>query len=204
MAHRKIIGLAIGAAVLFALVSGSNAQAATALCKKTESPCSVLNLWLSGTQLSAATTPGSPAQFTTKAAGTVSCESTMALKTNEATASFSLAVETQSVSWSGCKLSGSACTVTSIFFPTSGSLTNAGAGIGLLTPTGGSFSVVCGVIINCTYTPNGPTLEFSGGGIPYVRADAELLLGTGKACPASTWDGKYWISQPSGVIWVSS
>ncbi len=208
MKYVKILSLAaVAAAALMALIGPSSALAtgSTALCKKNETPCATGNLYPSGTVIKGATKAGSKALLTTKASGTVECDSSFVANTTATTAN-PLPVDITALTWVNCTLNGNPCTVTSVNLPYSADLTDTSPPPADLTVTGNpGATVTCGVIINCTYTASSPVLKVTGGeaGVANAAAEKVALTGTGKACPNATWDGTYFLSEPTPVC-VSS
>ncbi len=207
MKYVKSLSLAaVAAAALMALVGPSSALAtgSTALCKANETPCATGNLYPSGTVIKGVTAAGGKALLTTKASGTLQCDSSFEAHTTATTAN-PLPVDITALTWTNCDL-GSPCTVTSVNLPYSADLTDTSPPPADLTITGNpGATIVCGAIINCTYTASSPVLKVTGGEAGVAKAVAEkvALTGVGKACPNSTWDATYFLTSPNPV-WVSS
>ncbi len=211
MKFMKILGLAaVMAAAVMALVGPSSAFAtgSTAICTTNTTPCT--SVLAAGKNIKG-TTSGKTAELTTKASGTVKCESTVEGKPTEGTSSTGVMGEVTSLAWAECTLGSEKCTVTSNATPYTSSITRTGTGVGTLTVTqksGGSVpgaTVVCGAIINCNYTINSSgavlsLLDSTNVAGATAKAEKVALTGTGKACPASTWDAIYFLSEPTSLF----
>jgi hypothetical protein len=224
MKHLKIIGLAVVAAsALMALMGASSAFAGTtSLCKVSTEPCPAGSQYPAGTKLKGSTPAGEPALLTTsKAIGTVECASTVEGETSEETA-VGLKGKVTALTWANCVLNGKACTVESVNLkngvgtatPYAARLTTeatAGAGNGGLYVTASTTGnpgakVVCGEVINCTYTTAEAKLSAFGGAAltAFAKATEVALTGTGGKCPAAKWDAKYVISLPTTAVFLST
>ncbi len=150
------------------------------------------------------------ATFATKASGSVVCSSAISMETtNEGSGSEAVEAKVASLTFFECKLTGSTCTVTAVNLPLKGTIAHSTQPNGNLTlGSGGAGSpgatVLCGAVINCTYTVSSPVLTFEGGNPAQVKATAITLTGTGKACPAAKLSGEWKLKAPNaGKVFVA-
>jgi hypothetical protein len=222
MKQVKIIGLAVVAvAALMALFGAAGAQAVvgpTSLChEKSASACA--NQYPSGTVLEGETKSGGTtwggetvgAKLATNL-GNVICDSKVVGHTNEATNAAGLKGEITSLTFTNCTLGTQACTVTSVNTNYSSEILTEGVeGNGTLVArahSGGGnpgATVVCGEIINCTYTVAEAKLPVTGGAPMVANAKAEnITLGKsgGKCTETAKWTATYYLTSPNEEIFV--
>ena len=185
----------------------------TKLCKANEIPCSTgVSIYPSGTVLRGATAAGSPALLKIPSLGEVECASSMQMMTT-AESGEPLPAEVTALGWSGCKVVGKeqTCTVETVSLPFGAtvSATEGGGGGGTIVVKAGAeggepgATVVCGTIVNCTYSNASSTLAYTGGaaGTANMTATAVPLTGTGVKCGSgATWTAKYVLSEPSPIF----
>jgi hypothetical protein len=219
MKHLKVLGLAmvVGAA-LMAIVGVSSASALenSTLCKTNTATCPAAEQYGAGTVISGATASGANATLTTKT-WSIQCASTVlgATSGSATVTEGPVAGSITSLGWSGCTVIGSSpvqnCTVSSVNLPYNAGVQTEGLqGSGSLTAAahsgGGNpgATLVCGEMLNCTYTTASAKLAGTGGaaGTANVVASKIALTGSGSKCPAgATWSAKYVLSSPS-TVWV--
>jgi len=202
---------AVAAAALMALVGVGSASAAE-LCSTSTTPCSGTK-YLSGTTFHAELESGTLATLTNSISN-VTCEkSTVAGKTTSNGGSgTTITGEITGLTFtSNCKTaSGTACTVTVINLPYPATISGGGTAEGskstltVSDPSGAGATVVCGFLINCTFTTTDATLTVTNqpGGTPTVSASVNLSR-SGGFCPStSTWDAAYIIDSPDPLFVV--
>lgn len=198
-----LAGLATTVVVL--ALAAPAATAETALCA-TGTPESALCGEGASKKLSGATikaTASNP-QLTTSIVN-VSCEdSAITIEPASSTSEAAISTEVTALSFSGsCKTTGgTACTFTILNLPYPASIEAGGSGKSSLTiadPSGAGFKVVCGVLINCTFTTKEATLAGTNGSPTTFSVSKLNLERSGGFCPeTSTLDASYAVSEPSG------
>jgi hypothetical protein len=224
MKQLKIIGLALVAvAALTALVGATGAQAAggpASLCKEsTSAACPAAKQYPSGTVLAGETKSGTAtwsnvtegAKLATNL-GNVICDSSVTGHTTEATnATSGLAGVITALTFTNCTLAGNTCTVSTVHLPYhSEILTEGVTGKGTLVATSGGTgnpgaTVVCGELINCTYTIASAKLPVTGGAPMVANAKAEnIALGKegGKCTETAKWTATYLLTSPNEEVFV--
>jgi hypothetical protein len=210
MRNLRLFGLTLGVMAAFAaLVGGSSAEAAaTKLCKANEAACSAGNTYASGTKIEAETKSGTAtwssvtqaAEFVTNL-GTVKCDAHIK---GETTAASGEPLPGKVTSWTftGCSITvggvTTACTVgggtgNANNLPYTSNIAASGSGNGTLNLTAGiggnpGLTIVCGAIINCTFSKVPATLDLTGGAPMVANLEGpSLALGAaGSKCPSQT------------------
>jgi hypothetical protein len=220
MKYLKMLGLAAIAALALTAVVGAGSAAANAkLCKKAISPCPAGEAYPAGTKISASLKTKTHAQLTTSL-GTITCtKSAVAGETTQESGNPLHGVIT-AVSFEGCTLASTACTVTPQNLPYTATGT-AGATVGNGTLTversrtktengtideGGrpQAAVQCGVLINCTFGSGDISFAVTGGA-PAQGAVNQSLEREGGLCPStSTWEAEYTVTSPSPLFIVTN
>ena len=212
MKYLKMLSLAaIAAASLMALVGVGSASAAE-LCSTSTTPCSGTK-YESGTPLHANLESGTKATLTNSITN-VTCEaSTVEGKTTSNGGSgVAITGEITNLTFTtNCKTaSGTACTVTVINKPYPATISGGGTAAGATStltvsdPSGAGATVVCGFLINCTFTTTDASLSVKNeaDGSPTATASV-ILTRSGGICPStSTWDAAYDITNPSPLFIV--
>jgi len=101
--------------------------------------------------------------------------------------------------------SGTPCTVTPVNIPWEGTGSGSGGSGTLTVESGGSGSpgdkVVCGFVINCTFTTSSATLSVTGGNPAIAKANEITVARSGGLCPAAaSWDAEYEVTQPNPLF----
>jgi hypothetical protein len=205
MKHLKMVAVAaVAVGALMAMVGASSAMAAnsTILCKGTGT-CSAV------TSSEPITGSSTNAELTSNIVNVICHTSSTEFHVSGATGAPETGTA-NALSFGSCETSsGTACTVTTQGFPASATLEHIIPGVdGKLTVTGSpGAKVVCGVLINCTFTTSKAELAFHGSvGTTKATAVASAipLSSTGGLCPkTANWDATYTVSAPnSGILTV--
>jgi hypothetical protein len=212
--YLKVLGLAAVAAMAIMAFGAGSASAATKLCAVGGSPqggCPAGKGEYSGTIKATATNP-----LLTNSITNVTCNhSEVTLTANTSTnvePATSITGSITALTFTGsCKTaSGTACTVEVLNLPyeahvqgTIGGDTNTSS----LTATdsvGAGAKVVCGFLINCTFTTKEATLHGVNISSPVTgarfQASKIVLTRSGGFCPATAeWDAQYTTTSPTGL-----
>jgi hypothetical protein len=230
MRHLKILGFAIVAMTALSALGGPSSAlgAKTKLCKENVAACPAAKTYPSGTMVSVETkdgtgTWGNITEAATLATnlGTIVCDSTAGLKTTQLEGE-PLKADVTSLDFNGCEilLGGGVTEVCSVGggsgnannLPYKSSLTATGSGNGKLTAesgTGGNpgATIVCGAIINCTFSKATVTLPFTGG-VPMsasFEASSITLERAGGKCPTSAkWLAQYFLTVPNENVFLTN
>jgi hypothetical protein len=202
-----MLGLAALAAAALTASVGAGTASATELCKVEGTPCT--EKYGSGTTLSSSLVTGSEAVLTTNL-DVVKCQaSSVGGKTTSEGGSGTTAVkgEITSLSFTTCKDSfGNTCTVTPVNLPYEAEVKGSGeaAELGVKDATGAGATVVCGGVLNCTFTSKSLSLPVMGATTPpTVTAEEVSLERAGGICPStSTWNAKYTVTAPTPLMVV--
>jgi hypothetical protein len=206
MIRRALLSLVLCATAALAVGWGAaSASGATLLCEENATPCPNAKTYAAGTEFSSTAF----AAITTNVA-TIECEpSALSSKTTQE-AGVPLGAEITTLTFENCETTlGLKCGNAQINgLPAAASISATGAGNGTLTIAGASFKIVCGALINCTFTPSA-SLGFLGGqakgGMGPARITASVALNrAGGICPkTATWTATYFLESPmSGTVWV--
>jgi RHS repeat-associated protein len=207
MRAARVASLVIFGAVALACI-GTSSASATTLCSLNGSPCPGVE-YPSGTQVEGALVGGTKAKFVTSL-GTVECTtSTVTGKTTSAGGEGSAVTgEISGLTFTGCVLGGTSCTVEAVNLAYNTSITVTEKGNGTLAVTdavGVGVLAKCGSIVNCTVTTAEAKLAITGGNPGKASAAAVPLKTTsGFLCPKeATWTAEYELSQPKPLYVVA-
>ncbi len=213
---KNVLKFAVAASSIAALLACGGIASAQAesvsLCKANEAICLAANQYPKETVLEFGN-PSSPmASLKLKAVGEVTCDTQITGDSTAATAEPTLPGEVSGTNWAFCSLAKEACTVTSVNLPYRLAISKGAGGNGTFTitprPGGGNpgMSVVCGALVNCTYTVAKLELPFVGGakGVANLKATAIAMAGAGKACPTATFTAQWNSEAPANPLFVSS
>jgi hypothetical protein len=205
----SILLAAMGALTALALIGPGAASAATGdtvLCKTNSNPCALANQYPANTSFTA----GSTNAVLSTSSGNVTCTSSSTTVKNTAQngSPNPLPGSVTALSFSGCKLGTTNCTVTAQNIPYDASNVAIGSsGNGTLNvddsgTTDPSASVVCGFFINCTFGK--PTVSGAvTGGNPASVSFNTTLNRTGGICPSTaTWTATYTLNGTNTALWV--
>lgn len=205
----KMFGLAALAAVAStAFIGASTASAESVLCLSAPDALGMCsNPWASEGEQITGELSGGNAKLKTSI-GTVECttSSTSGTITNPGGGGELVLGEIETLSFGkgggSCFLGAVSCTVTTTF--EGGGTAHAvllshdnGNGLLLITPNGTppGASVLCGKLINCTYSTEHIVLDVDGGTAPKILAVGESLNRAGILCPEeSLWTATYAVS----------
>ena len=203
----KLLGLAGIAAIAAMAFLGAGTASATKLCKTAAEAGACASSYASGTKISASSTE---ALLKTNL-GTVICKkSAVSGKTTTAGggAGVPVAGTVETLTFSECKLGSTSCTATAVHLTYTASVAWTSGNNGTFTVgkgTGGApgAHVVCGSLIDCTFTGEGIQLDVDGGAPALVLAKEEVLAkeSGGFFCPStSTWTATYSVSTPTPLF----
>ena len=211
MKHLKTLILAAVAAAALTALFGVGSASATELCSTSTTPCSGTK-YESGTPLHANLESGTKATLTNSITN-VTCEaSTVEGNTTTNGGAGAVTGDITGLTFNtNCKTaSGTACTVTVINLPYPATISGGGTATGATStltvsdPSGAGATVVCGFLINCTFTTTDASLSVKNetDGTPTATASVTLAR-SGGICPStSTWDAAYDITNPSPLFVV--
>lgn len=209
MKYLKMLGFAaVAAAALMAFVGAGSASAAeTSLCSTNTNPCSGTK-YGSGTVIKSSLKTGTVATLTNPL-GNVTCSvSTVTGKTTAASGT-PLPGEVTGLTFETCvrdkALGGTeACEVKVEGLPYKSSITTtekASNGNGILTVENPKALVVCGTVINCTFSAATVKLHVTGGAPATAIASEQVLNREGGLCPSEAkWDAEYTVSEPNPLF----
>lgn len=206
MNHLKQLALSSFALLVLTLALGSATASATEFCSTNTSPCTG-TMYGPGTELKGKLTTGKKAVLT-NSLDTVSCsEATMAGKMTSTGGSGTTPIsgEVTSVTWSQCIDSfGNACTATVVGLPWK--LTGEKTGettFNVVVSGSPGVTVVCGSLLNCTFSQTSLTLSGVNGSPARVTATAVGLNASGGFCPKSgSYDAEYDVTAPNPLYAV--
>lgn len=210
MKYLKMLGLAALAAMALTAVIGASAASATELCSTSTTPCSGTK-YGTGTVLKGSLESGTKALLTNSITN-VTCEaSSVEGKTTSAGGAGAVSGEITNLTFTtNCKTaSGTACTVTVVNLPYPASISGGGTAAGAESTltvndaSGAGATVVCGVLINCTFTTKDAILKVTNGASTPTALAAQTLERSGGFCPATaTWDAAYLLTSPDPLFVV--
>jgi len=203
-----MLGLvAVAAMALTAMLGVGSASATTKLCKTTTNPCT--EPYGTGTVIEASSTKA----LLTNSISNISCTGS-AIKGKTTSAGGGAGTETtvlgtiELLNFTGCSTaSGTKCNDPTVLnLPYFAELHTTTEGKvndnGLMTVTSSGkgnpgATVVCGFLINCTFTTSQANIHISGGTSPIAHAEGIALERSGGFCPSfSFWDATYNITTP--------
>lgn len=204
-----MFGLAVIAALATMAFVGAGSASAVTLCKVNQNPCEAANQYPSGTEINAELETGTKAVLLTNLA-TVECAGSKSAGKTTATSGSPLPGTITSLTFTSCKTTaGVGCTVTVLRLPYKVAVAATGGGNGTLTATSGGAgnpgaTVVCGLVLNCTFSTPSATLTIDGGEPTRLLAEGVELERSGSICPAEAfWDATYRVTSPIKG-WVSA
>ena len=206
MNQLKALGLAAIAATALLAILGSGTASATQLCRSASTPCPSGDTYGSGTLVSGSLTAATEAVLTTNI-DTVKCASSAVQMTTTSAGGtgVGLTASLTGLTFTSCKDSfGTSCTVKSVNLPYTSQFFNGGASaeLQITSASGAGASVVCGSLINCTFTTKDTVLAVEGAATPpTVTATKASLNRSGGICPStSTWTAKYNLTAPTPMM----
>ena len=213
MKQVKMLGLAAVAALGLMAMLGAGTASATELCSANASPCEAPNtMYASGTAVSAQLKAGTVANLTNPISNVTCKKSTTTGKTtNTGAKGVAVTGTTETLTFTECETAGAVkCTVETVNLPYTDSITANGLGGGTLTVTKDlsgdpGAKVVCGLVINCTFTTADASLGVTGGNpMAFAKANAITLTQNGVTCPSEAhWDAEYEVTAPKPLFVVN-
>jgi hypothetical protein len=212
MKHLKMVAVsAVAVGALMAMVGASAAIAAnsTALCKVATTACPAASVVKATEEVEAKTAAANPPVLTNNIVNVTCKKSSTKLHVSGVTAAPQ-AGEVDELKFDQCETeTGTGCTVTTQGFPANATLEVTTDPNGKLVVTPGTAGnpgakVVCGVLINCTFTTTSATLTVTGGNPLKAVANKIPLSSTGGFCPKTAeWDAEYLAFAPNaGELYV--
>ncbi len=175
-------------------------------CKANEETCKEANVYPTGTVFKFATAAGSPALITLGPIGPAECNLAAEIKSTSASGEPLLG-EVTALAWSNCTIFGNNCTIESLNLPYQASTTKQtsplfSTEIRKLKSGDPQAKVVCGSIINCTYTSEAVALSGTGGaaGVANLTATKSPFSPLGTKCVKSTVTAKLILSTPASLF----
>lgn len=210
MKHVKMLGLAAVAAMALMAVVGAGTASATELCSTNTSPCTG-TMYPSGTKIESKLKAGATALLTNNITNVTCKKSTVTGSTTSTGSSTETVLGTISaLTFTECTNSfGENCTASAINLPYKGEIHTTEAasnGNGKLTVSSSGkgnpgATVVCGALINCTFTTALATLHVAGGNPAVATASKISLLRSGGFCPKEAfWDAEYEVTTPKPLF----
>ena len=207
MKYLKVLGLAAVAAMVVMAFGAGSASAAVKLCVKgvSDGKCPTGKEEYNGSHIEAKVTNPPGAVLTTNITTVTCTESVVTLSSKGATEPTG---EVTNLSFTGCKTSANqACTVEVVNLPYTSHIEGAVEGtntskLRVTDEVGAGAKVVCGFVINCTFTTKEATLtghnittptttEFTAVKVPLTR--------NGGICPTTAeWTASYSVTTPEG------
>jgi hypothetical protein len=209
MKYLKMLGVAAIAA-LGLMAFGAGSASATELCSTNTSPCTGTK-YNSGTAVTSQLKSGTQATLTTNITN-VHCKKSTVAGSTTSSGGKGLAVTgtITNLTFTECATTGgTACTVTTLNKPYAASIVATGGGNGTLQVTSGGSgnpgaTVVCGFLINCTFSTASAVLGVTGGNPAIAKANGIALARQGGLCPSqSLWDAEYEATSPKPLFVVN-
>jgi hypothetical protein len=209
MKQLRMLGVAAVAA-LGLMAFGAGSASATELCSTNTSPCTGTK-YGAGTTIFAQLKAGTQATLTTNVTNVHCKKSTVHGHTSNAGGKGVAVTGTiTSLTFTECATTGGQqCTVSAVKLPYKASIVATGGGNGTLSvQSDGSgnpgATVVCGFLINCTFSTANATLGVTGGNPAIAKANGIALAREGGFCPSqSTWDAEYEVTTPKPLFIVN-
>lgn len=205
MMHLKL-GLAAFSTLVLVMSIGAASASATEFCSTNTSPCTG-TMYGPGTKLSGKLTAGKVATLTNSLSNITCQQATMGgqMTTTGGTGTTPISGEVTSVTWTQCTTSfGGACTVTVTGLPWKLTGEKTGASTFNVVVSGApGVNVVCGSLINCTFSQTSLTLSGVNGNPARVTATAVGLNTSGAFCPkTASYDAEYDVTAPTPLYAV--
>jgi hypothetical protein len=199
--NAKIYSLAVVAVVAAMALIGAGSASATTLCKVSETTCASGNQYASGTSI-----VGKASNSELIGTFPVKCSESATTLVTGANGNATMVGSVSALSFSGCTLAGSACTVTTLHVPYKAELT----GTALSAKSGGTGKpgahLVCGSIA-CTFEIEPATgLTVVSGNPANVKAAVTLNRTEGSAllCGSTAeWKATYVAQSPNASVFVT-
>jgi hypothetical protein len=182
---------------------GVGSAAATSLCKENLEMCEGEVMYVGGTKIKAKLVKGTVAKFVTSA-GTIECTESALAGESSKLSSEPLPGLANSLSFTGCQLEKTACTITVEHLAYKSS-TQPEAGLWNYTLAGFEApmeqAVVCGTL-KCTFSSEAIAFK-AVGGKPAKLNGSQVFASKGLLCPKEAkWTAEYEVTEPS-PLWFS-
>jgi hypothetical protein len=192
--------------LLIAMAFGTAAASATEFCSTNTSPCTG-TMYGPGTKLSGKLTTGKVATLTNSISNITCKQAAMAgqMTTTGGSGTTPISGEVTAVTWTECTTSfGTACTVTVTGIPWKLTGEKTGETTFKVVVSGSpGVTVVCGSLINCTFSQTSLTLTGVNGSPARVTATAVGLNTSGAFCPkTASYDAEYDVTAPNPLYAV--
>lgn len=201
MKYVKILGLAAVAALAVMAFVGAGTASATTLCKTGGSPEAGCGAGKGEINAETDNIVGTSTNaILTSSLTNVTCEHSETEINPESSTGTPIIGSVEKLTFTGnCKTSsGTACTVQVLNLPYGGSLE--GDTLTVTDPIGAGAKVVCGFLINCTFTTKQASLTVENGSPTVAVAAGVKLERAGGFCPETAeWHATYKTSSPAGL-----
>jgi hypothetical protein len=207
----RTFGLALIAVVAAMAFIGAGTASAVTACKVNTNPCPAGSEWTAGTAVKAELVAGTVAELVAEGTPSVNCSVSKSEGKSTATSGSPLPGEITNLTFEKCATVGGLvpCTVTTVNLPYSAEITanEKVQGNGFLTVKSSGkgnpgAAVVCGTVLNCTFTTAAAKLSITGGTSPKLDAEAIVLERSGSLCPTkATWTAHYLVTTPNPA-WI--
>jgi hypothetical protein len=200
------VALATATALVIVMSIGVGSASATEFCSTNTSPCTG-TMYGPGTKISGKLTTGKTATLTNGITNVICSEGSMAgqMTSTGGAGLTPISGEVTSVTWTKCvTASGTACTVTVNGLPWKLTGEKTGENTFKVVVSGSpGVTVVCGFLINCTFSQTSLTLSGVNGSPARVTATAVGLNASGGFCPkTASYDAEYDITAPNPLYAV--
>ena len=212
----RMIGLTLIAVIAaMAFIGASTASAVTA-CKENITPCPSGKEYTSGTVVKAELIEKTVAELKAEGTPSVNCKVSASEGKSTATSGSPLPGLITNLTFEQCAtVELVPCTVTvvhlnpikEIFYNAEITANEKVQGNGFLTVTKSTegnpgATVVCGTVVNCTFTTASAKLSITGGEPAKLDAEGIVLERSGTICPTkATWTAHYKVTAPT-VAWI--
>jgi hypothetical protein len=205
MKYAKMLGLAVMAAMALSAVVGASTASATELCK--ENPCNG-TMYPAETAVTAQLKTGAVAELTSPITNVTCKKSTTSGKTTTTgSATETVLGQITALTFTECTdTAGEKCTAEAVNLPYKGEIHATGGGNGTLTVSSSGkgnpgATVVCGLVINCTFSTALASLSVTGGNPALAVANKIGLNLAGGVCPTEAhWDSQYEVTAPKPLF----
>lgn len=203
MRATRVIGVVVLSALAALAVFGASSASATALCSAKESPCPYESEYASGTKIEAPLVSETKATFLSSTGNVVCTSSTISGETTSGGAKGKVVeAKVSGLTFTGCKLGETSCTVTVLHLPYTASF-SAPETFTMEHSEGVGGTVKCGFLVNCTFTTKKAELKVTGGSPAILTASKITLERKGTICPAEAFfDAEYSVAQPKPLFLV--
>lgn len=208
MKYAKMLGLAVMAAMALSAIAGASTASATELCSVNAAGCSGGTMYPAETVVSAQLKTGAVAELTSPITNVTCKKSTTSGKTTTTgSATETVLGQITALTFTECTdTAGEKCTAEAVNLPYKGEIHATGSGNGTLTVSSSGkgnpgATVVCGLVINCTFSTALASLSVTGGNPALAVANKIGLNLAGGICPTEAhWDSQYEVTAPKPLF----